>query len=427
MAEQASARELVSGTPGLWRHADFLKLWSGQTISLAGSQVTTLALPLTAVLVLHANAFQMGLLQSVQYAPFVLVSIAAGVWADRVRRRSLLISADLGRALLLGTIPALFLLGVHSMEYLYGIAFAVGVLTVVFNVSYQAHLPSLVDREQLVDGNSKLEASRSVTQVVGPGLGGLVVQLLSPPLAIVLDAASFLVSAVSLRAIRRPDPPPGRSGRSVRAELREGFAFIWSHPLVRPMVASSGLVNVSYSLALAVYILFLSHDLGLTPLVLGVVLAAGGAGGLVGAATARRPLRRFGFGPTVTASIVLLGLGTLAVALAGVVPGPPAVVVAAGEAVMAYATILYNVSLFTLWQTTTPARLRGRVSAVLHFIIWGALPFGALIGGALGSLLSLRWTIAIAGIGVLVAAAWIGLSVLGRVAGQEDAAAIGGA
>ncbi len=204
----------------LWRHPDFLKLWTGQTISLAGSQVTTLALPLTAILLLKANALEMGVLRAVQYAPFVLISLLVGVWTDRVRRRRLLIGADYGRALLLGSVPPVILLGGRWMAYLYVIGFAVGILTVIFNIAYQAHLPSLVDRDQLVEGNSKLEASRSMTQVAGPSVGGLFVELFSPPAAIFIDAASFLVSAVSLQLIRTPEPDPVRSDRSAWLELR---------------------------------------------------------------------------------------------------------------------------------------------------------------------------------------------------------------
>src|SRR5215831_5615645 len=330
---------VTSATRTLWRHADFLKLWTGQTISMAGSQVTLLALPLTAVLVLRATAFQMGVLQAVEYAPFLIVSLAAGVWIDRMRRRTLLVGADVGRALLLGSIPLVFVLGVRWIEYLYVTAFLVGILTVVFNVAYQAHLPSLVDRDQLVDGNSKLEASRSITQVIGPGLGGLAIQLVSPPLAIVLDAVSFLVSAVSLRAIRSPDPAPEPSRHSAWGEVREGFAFIRSHPLVGPIVASSGLVNVSYAVSFAVYILFLSRELGFTPALLGVVLAAGGLGGLTGAATARRVVRFAGFGRTVTGAVAMIGVGLLGIASAGLWPGPAAVVVAVSEAAVSWGII----------------------------------------------------------------------------------------
>jgi Na+/melibiose symporter-like transporter len=421
MAENVTASESPASGPSLWRHADFLKLWSGQTVSLAGSQVTTLALPLTAVLVLRAGPLQMGVLQAAQFAPFIVVTLLAGVWVDRASRRTLLIGSDVGRALLLGSVPVAFLLGLRSIEYLYVVAFAVGILSVIFNVAYQAYLPTLVDVDQLAEGNSKLEASRSLTQVVGPGLGGLAVQAVSPPLAIVLDALSFVVSAISLRSIRRADPRPRLPAHSVWTELREGFAFIFAHPIVRPIVLTSALVNISYSLAIAVYLLFLSRDLHLGPALLGVVLAMGGAGGLAGAATARWPLRWLGYGRTVAGSIAFLGLGTLGLALAGILPVPPVLLVGFCEALTSYTIIVYNIGLFTISQTTTPNRLRGRVSAAVHFIIWGALPFGAVAGGALGAVASLRSAIAVAAAGVLVSAVWIALTVPNGVAGERAA------
>ncbi|HXM58275.1 MAG TPA: MFS transporter [Candidatus Dormibacteraeota bacterium] len=418
--------EVQEAAASLWHHPDFLKLWAGQTISLAGSQVTGLALPLIAILVLKADALQMGVLRSVQYAPFVLISLIAGVWIDRVRRRQLLIGSDIGRAVLLGSIPVVILLGGRWMAYLYVIGFAVGLLTVIFNIAYQAHLPSLVDRHHLVEGNSKLEASRSLTQVAGPSLGGLFVELFSPPVAIFIDAASFLVSAISLKWIRAPEPEPEKSERNAWQELREGFAFIWAQPLIRLVAASTATVNLALAMAQAVYILFMSQDLAFSPLLLGLVLAGGGAGGLAGAATARHVVRLVGFGFTVAGAIGLAGLGLLVTALAGAVPGPAFPLVAGGQLLMSYGLIVYNVSQFSLWQQTTPAPLRGRVSATFHFIIWGVLPIGSLLGGVIGSVVSLRTLIGIAAGCVILSAAWIAISVSGTVRESPAAPDAGG-
>lgn len=420
----AVSDELKERQAGLWRHPDFLKLWTGQTISLAGSQVTTLALPLTAILLLKADALEMGVLRAVQYAPFVLVSLLVGVWTDRVRRRKLLIGADYGRALLLGSVPPVILLGGRWMAYLYVVGFAVGILTVIFNIAYQAHLPSLVDRDQLVEGNSKLEASRAMTQVAGPSLGGLFVELLSPPAAIVIDAASFLVSAVSLQLIRTPEPDPVKSDRSAWLELREGFAFIWSRRMIRLVAVTTATVNVCIAMASAGYVLFMSRDLAFSPLLLGLVLAGGGAGGLAGAATARHVVRLIGYGYTVAAAIGLVGMGFLFTALAGILPGPAFPLVAGAQMLTSYGLILYTVSQFSLWQRTTPARLRGRVSATFHFIIWGVLPVGALAGGVIGSLVSLRALMGIAAVGIILSAIWITVSMSAKVHTREAAAAL---
>jgi|SRR6266496_2838769 len=419
----ATARDEVrERQASLWRHPDFLKLWAGQTISLAGSQVTGLALPLTAILLLRANALEMGVLRAVQYAPFVLISLIAGVWIDRVRRRMLLIGADFGRAILLASIPVVIFLGGHWMTYLYVVGFVVGILTVIFNIAYQAHLPSLVDRDHLVEGNSKLEASRSMTQVVGPSLGGFFVELFSPLTAIFADAASFVVSAVSLMLIRAPEPDPEQARPDAWREFREGFAFIWSRPLIRLVATSTATVNLCLAMFQAVYILFMSDDLAFSPVLLGLVLACGGAGGLAGAATARHVVRLIGFGHTVAGAMGLVGLACLVTALAGTLPGPAFPLVGGGQVLMSYGLIVYNVSQFSLWQRTTPARLRGRVSATFHFIIWGVLPLGALAGGVIGSLVSLRMLIGIAAMGIILSAIWIAVSVSGTVRGQETAA-----
>jgi MFS family permease len=422
---EAATDELEARQDSLWRHPDFMKLWAGQTISLAGSQVTGLALPLVAILMLKASALEMGVLRAVQYAPFVLISLIAGVWIDRVRRRMLLIGSDCGRALLLGSIPVVIFLGGRWIAYLYVIGFATGILTVIFNIAYQAHLPSLVDRYHLVEGNSKLEASRSLTQVAGPSLGGLFVELFSPPAAIFIDAASFVVSAISLKWIRTPEPAPEpkRADRNAWQELREGFAFIWAQPLIRLVAASTATVNLCLSMAQAVYILFMAQDLAFSPLLLGLVLAGGGGGGLLGAATAKHVVRMIGFGRTVAAAIGLSGAGLLLTALGGVLPGPAFPIVLVGQSLMSYGLIVYNVSQFSLWQRTTPAPLRGRVSATFHFIIWGVLPLGSLAGGVVGSFLSLRALIAIGAAGVILSAAWIAIAVSGTVRDLEPAAA----
>src|SRR5919204_6968169 len=212
---------------GLWRHREFVKLWTGQTISRLGSEISQLAIPLAAALVLHASPAQMGLLGAFEFAPFLLLSLFAGVWVDRVHRRPVLIVADVGRAIFLGSIPVAAILGVLRIEQLYVVGLLTGVLTVFFDVAYQAYLPVLVSREHLVEGNSKLEVSRSVAQIAGPGLAGGLVQAITAPMAILLDAVSFLVSALSLGLIRTPEPVPVRDGRRrVRAEIGEGLRVV---------------------------------------------------------------------------------------------------------------------------------------------------------------------------------------------------------
>ncbi|HUY99078.1 MAG TPA: MFS transporter [Thermomicrobiaceae bacterium] len=258
---------------GLWRHPDFLKLWVGETVSLLGSQVTLLALPLTAVLTLHANAAQMGYLTAIQLAPSLLAGLFAGVWIDRVRRRPIMIAADLGRFALLLGIPLLAVAGRLGMAGLYPIAFLVGILTVCFDVAYQAFLPSLVGREQLVEGNARLEVSRSGALIAGPGLAGLLVGLVTAPFAIAADAASFLGSALFLLGIRTPEPVPVDHGtsRGTRREIAEGLGIVLGNPLLRAIAGSTGTSNLFSSAISAIVILYATRNLGIGPGLLGLI------------------------------------------------------------------------------------------------------------------------------------------------------------
>lgn len=274
---------------GLWRHPDFLKLWAGQTISLCGSQITLVALPLVAVLTLHASPAQMGLLRAFQTAPALLIGLFAGAWVDRVRRRPLLVGADLGRAALLGLIPLAAALGALRMPTLYAVGFAIGVLTLCFDVAYFSFLPSLVRRDQLVEGNSKLEVSFSVASIGGPGLAGALVQLVSAPLAILLDAASFLLSALALALIRRDEAPAPRAGRRpIRREIGEGLRAVGGDPILLALAALPATINLVNGLTVTVSFLYLTGKLGFTPAVIGGVLTATGPGFLLGAILAGR-------------------------------------------------------------------------------------------------------------------------------------------
>jgi MFS family permease len=272
----------------LWRHPDFSKLWVGQTISPFGSEVTSLALPLTAVLVLHATPAQMGFLAAAVYAPGLLVSLFAGVWVDRVRRRPLLIGADVSRALLLALIPVAALLHLMRIEQLYVVSFAVGVLTTLFTVAYQSFLPAVVSTDRLADANSKLTASASLAQIAGPALAGALVQLVTAPLAILVDALSFLASALFLARMRITDEGPGRHGprKDIWREMGDGLCLTFGQPLLRTFAVSAGTNNLFGTLFSAVLVLYVTRRLGIGPAVLGVI-SRRGAG-----RRARRPSAR---------------------------------------------------------------------------------------------------------------------------------------
>ncbi len=388
----------------LWRHPDFLNLWVGQTISLCGSQVTYLALPLTAALALHATSAQMGFLTAAEYAPGLLVSLFAGVWVDRVRRRPLLIGADVGRALLLALIPVAALLRVVRIEQLYVVSFLVGALTILFTVAYQSFLPAVVPTDRLADANSKLAASASLAQIAGPALAGALVQLVTAPLAILMDALSFLASAFFLTRMRTAEVGPGK--RTPRAdmwgEMGDGLRTTFGQPLLRAFAVSAGANNLFGTLFFAVLVLYLTRQLGIGPAVLGVIFAAAGPGGLLGAVLARRIARWFGIGPAILAAQLLLGLSVLLVPLAGGSPLLVIVLLGMSQFVMGLALPILNVNLTSLVQTMTPERTLGRVSASIQFVTAGTMPLGALLGGVLGSTVGLRYTLLIGAVGTLL-------------------------
>jgi len=390
---------------GLWRHPDFVTLWVGQTISLCGSQVTYLALPLTAALALHATPAQMGFLAAAGYAPGLLVSLFAGVWADRVRRRPLLIGADVGRALLLALIPAAALLHVVRIEQLYVVSFLVGILTVLFTVAYQSFLPIVVSTDQEAhDANSTLTASASLAQIAGPALAGALVQLVTAPLAILVDALSFLVSALFLARMGAKEAGPGEQGprADIWGEMGDGLRATFGQPLLRAFAVSAGANNLFGALSFAVLVLYVTRQLGIRPAVLGVIFAVAGPGGLLGALLAPRIARWFGIGPAILAAQLLLGLSVLLVPLAG---GPPLLVMALlgmGQFAMGVALPILNVNLMSLVQAMTPERRLGRVSASIHAVTAGTMPLGALLGGVLGSTVGLRITLLIGAAGTLL-------------------------
>jgi MFS family permease len=408
----------VSGPPGgLWRHPDFLRLWAGQTVSQVGSEVTVLALPLTAVLVLGAGPAAMGALAAAGSAPYLVFSLLAGVLVDRVPRRPVMIAANAGRAVLLALIPVSARLGLLGMGELYVVAFGVGMLTLAFEVAYYAYLPALVTREQLVDGNSRLEASSSAAQIIGPGLGGTLVQLVTAPIAIFVDALSFLASLASLLLIRTPEPPVDRRGGEASAlgQMGEGLRFVFGHTVLRSIAACTGTYLLFVSAFLAVYLLYLTRELRLSPALIGVAFAAGAAGSLVGALLAAPVARRMGLGRAMLASIVVSAAGALLVPLA---TGPRPAVMAflvAGQVVVFLSVQIYNVNQLSLRQAITPHRLQGRVNATVRFVAWGATPIGGLTGGLLGQAIGLRPTLLASAAGASLAFLWLFLSPVRRL------------
>lgn len=386
---------------GLWRHRDFRNLWAAETISQVGSQVSAIALPLVAVLVLDVSAFEVALLGVIEFAPFILISLPAGVWVDRLRRKPILVSADLGRALLLGSIPAAHWAGVLTIWQLYVVGFAVGVCTVFFDVSYQSYLPSLVTRKQLVEGNSKLEISRSGAQLAGPGLGGGLVEALTAPFAVLADALSFLVSAVYLFRIKAEERAPTRTerkaGPGMKKEVQEGLRWVLGNRYLRWIAASTATFNFFGSVIFAIYIVFAVRELDLRPGVIGLIFAVANVGYLAGALLANPVSRRIGVGPT----IVLGAGGSVSLLLLAAAPASnPIPYLIAAQAISSMGIPLYNITQVSFRQAITPERLQGRMNSVMRFVVWGVMPLGSLVGGALASWVSLRFAIWFGAIGM---------------------------
>jgi MFS family permease len=396
----------------LWRHPDFLKLWAGETISLLGSQVTVLAIPLTAAMTLNATPLQMGTLGTVQYIPWLLVGLLAGAWVDRLRRRRVMIAADLGRVVVLGLIPLAAVAGILQMQHLYIVGFLVGIMNVFFDVAYAAYLPSLVPHERLVEGNSKLQVTASIAEIGGPGLAGGLIQLVTAPVAIAVDALSFLVSALSLSWIRFPEAKPAPTGDShnLLAEIREGLQLVFSNPILRAFAFASVLTNFFVDVHLAVFVLYVTRELGISPLILGTIYAVGSVGGLVGSLLAERMVKWMSLGRVIVGAQILVTFAVLAIPLAGRQSWVAVPLIAAAEALWGFAAVVYVVNTVSLRQVITPNQLQGRVTASLRFVTWGIAPLGFMLGGILGGKIGLQPTLLVAVVGPLLSVVALMLS-----------------
>ncbi len=394
---------------GLWHNPDFMKLWTGQTISQFGSRITRDGLPLAAVLTLAATPAQMGGLIAVGALPVLLVGLFAGVWVDRLRRRPIMIIADVGRALLLGTIPVAAFLGVLTIWQLYIVAALTGILTVFFDVADQSFLPTVVQREHVMEGNSKLGASDAVAEVGGPALAGVLIQLLTAPIAMAFDALSFLASALCINLIRTVEPPPkpAEQRQKVWQEIGEGLRLVLGHPLLRPLAAGSAMRSFFGSFFAALYSLYAVRELGVPPAILGLLIGLGGIGGLAGALLVGPIMRRFGPGKTLIWSLAL-GTGLqLFVPLAG---GPLILVALFFGTAQLLGDIggtVYAISEVSLRQSVIPDRLLGRANASMHFLVGAVSPIGPLIAGALGEIIGLQLTLLISVLGMLSSTLWL--------------------
>ena len=413
----------------LWHHPNFLKLWTSDTISQFGTQFSGYAIPFTALL-LTSDPLAFSILNASAFIGFAVFALFIGVYVDRHRRQRIMTLANIGRGIFLGLIPLAAVTGTLTragMPLLYVVSFMVGLLTVFFDVSYQAILPSLVDRSQLVEGNSKLEWSRSGAQVVGPGMAGLVVQAVYPPLAIAIDATSYMASASVLSRIKQ-DEIIKPSTASVWHDLKEGLAIVLKDKRLRSIAGSTATSNFFSNVIFSILILYLVRQLGYTAAVVGAIFLIGGLGAFGGIALSSRLTRLFGVGPVIIAGMILGGLGTIPYALANSSLSAPifsatgipvlgsfrldlnALILMMGGFVTSIGVVVYNINQVSLRQAIVPKSIQGRMNASMRWIVWGTIPAGAIAGGVLAEVFGLREAIVIGVIGGIFSFLWVFLS-----------------
>ncbi|MFF1698702.1 MFS transporter [Streptomyces sp. NPDC058257] len=429
-----AASHAVSARPpsSLWRDADFRRLWLGQTASQLGAQAGQVTLPLIAVVALDAGAGQLGVLRAVEQAPILLFSLFAGAWVDRRRSRNVMVVADLGRALALAAIPLAYVLGVLGIPALLVVAFLVGVLSVFFDVAYQASLVRLLDRDRLLAGNSALEGSRSAAQIGGPALGGATVSLFSAPIATVVAAFFFALSFLSIRRVRRgeslPDSVEGTAGAErgerpsrVRRQILEGLRLVVGNTSLRAVGVATALFQFSFAAVMTVYLLFLPRELHLSGMAVGLALAAMGPGAVVGSLLSARLPGRFGYGTVLVASAVLAdGVMLCAPALHGSSAVTIGSLMAINFVFGAFGQLV-NVTMMAVRQASTPVRMQGRAVATINFVGMGLTPLGSLLGGFLAGAWGPRTSLLLTAVCLALSPLFMALSPLARLGNQLPA------
>jgi predicted MFS family arabinose efflux permease len=402
--------------PPLLRQREFLKLWSAQAISQLGDQVTLLALPLVAVLTLDASAAQMGLLTAAELMPHLLFSLFAGVWIERrSHRRKLMIAADIARAGLLASVPLAAAFDVLTFPQLYAVAFAVGSFAVLFDISWATLFPAVVPRRDLVDASSKLSLSRSLSFVLGPSLAGFLVQALTAPVTVLVDAFSFVGSALFLGRIRTQEPSPERDGNGVLRSLRDGMRFVLRDDLIRADLGCAATVNLFNFVFAAIFILYATRELGVAPGTLGIALGVGAIGGIFGALVAPPLERAIGIGPSVVLGSVLFPAPLVLVPIASGSELTIGVMLGTAEFFSAVGVMIFDVSAASMLFLRTPDRIRARTAGTFRFVNYGIRPIGALLGGALGTAIGLQTTLWIGVLGALLGVVWLVFSPIPRL------------
>lgn len=390
----------------LFRNRPFMLLWGGQTASVLGSQFSAVAFPVLAVVLLKANEWEMGLLGASGNAAFLLVGLPAGAWVDRWRKRRVLIAADVVRMAAVGVLPLLWYFDLLRIWHLFITGVIIGVATVFFDVAYQSYLPHIVEHRLLGPANSALEISNQISRTGGPAAVGLLLNILSAPILMVVDAASFLVSALSLRAIPDDEHPVAKDERrSLRSEIAEGLRFVAGQPVIRRIATNTAITNFSYTMLGTLLPLFMLRDLGIPASLFGVMMSVSSIGGLLGALAVTPWVKRMGEGPVVVLSAAIGAAATPLIPLAAGADRTVAIVlIVAAEFIFMFTVLTYNITQVSARQRLCPPELLGRMNASIRFFIWGVMPIGSLVGGALGTALGIVPTIWLGAVGHVVAA-----------------------
>ena len=416
--------EATPDTPRLLRQPEFLKLWSAQSISQLGDQITYLALPLVAVLTLDASAAQMGLLTAAELMPHLLFSLFAGVWIERRSdRRRLMIVADVARALLLVSVPIAAWFDLLGFPQLYIVGFLAGTCAVLFDISWATLFLSVVPRRDVVEANSKLSMTRALSYVAGPSIAGVLVQALTAPLTLLVDAFSFIGSALFLGRIKAKEPAVEKDGlESVVQSLRSGFRFVLGDEQIRPQLLCVATINLFNFVFHAIFVLYATKELGVNPGLLGLVLGAGAVGGIFGALIAVRLERLIGIGPSFTLGCIAFPLPLVLIPLASGSQTQIAIMLGLAEFFCAVGVMILDVNGNSMMLFRTPDRLRSRMAGTFRFVNYGVRPLGALLGGALGTWLGLQTTLWIGVLGALAGVLWLVFSPIPRLRSVAEAA-----
>jgi MFS family permease len=391
-----------SSSNSLWKHSNFLKFWAGRSVSLFGTEISNFALPLTAITVLNAAAYEVGLLRSLRSIAAALTSLFAGVIIDRIRRKPILIATDLGFVLLTGLIPAAYFLGFLSIGQLFIIQFLSGVLSVSSDVSQMAFMPSLIKREQIFEGNSKLQISSSVSTIGGPPAAGVLVQFIGAPLTIILDTLSFLISAFFTYLIKDSDqrPPVSSEPLKMTTAIKQGMRMVFGNKILRPLAEAISAHFLFTSMIYTVFVLYVINELKVESIFLGILFGAFGPGLLLGALAVRKFSGRYGIGTAVLISTCLNALGATLISLAGGSMPVLIVTLSIAHFLIGFGMQIYGISTLSLRQSVVPDDFQGRVNATFRFGNLCALAAGSLIAGFLGDILGLQAILIIAALGL---------------------------